>query len=168
MLTLNRPRQLEVGQAHRDYIIKVLLNGLTGPIGDKSYPGGIMVPMGSNSDEWIADVGSYVRNSFGNQAMFITPAQVAATRKASTRKTPWTLSELEASVPAALTNTAQWKVSASHNPEAAANPIGSSGARWDSGAAQQPGMWFQIELPDAVTVTELQLDSAAPGPVSWF
>jgi glucose/arabinose dehydrogenase/mono/diheme cytochrome c family protein len=150
-------------QAHRDYLIKVLLNGLTGPIGDKRYPGGIMVPMGSNSDTWIADVGSYVRNSFGNEAMFITPAQVAATRKATTRKTPWTLPELEASVPAALTNTAQWKVSASHNSEAAPNPLGSSGARWDSGAAQQPGMWFQIELPDAFTVTEVQLDSAAPG-----
>jgi len=36
-------------------------------------------------------------------------------------------------------------------------------ARWDSGAAQRPGMWYQIELPDVVTVTELQLDSAAPG-----
>jgi mono/diheme cytochrome c family protein len=150
-------------QEHRDYIIQVLLNGLTGPIADKSYPGGIMVPMGSNSDEWIADVASYVRNSFGNQAMFVTPSQVAAVRKATTRKTPWTLPELEASVPARLTNTSQWKLTASHNAEAAANPVGSAGARWDSGAAQAPGMWFQIELPSPATVSEVQLDSAPPG-----
>src|SRR6185437_7050899 len=116
-------------QEHRDYIIKVLLNGLTGPIADKSYPGGIMVPMGSNSDEWIADVASYVRNSFGNQALFVTPSQVAAVRKATTRKTPWTLPELEASVPKRLTNTSEWKLTASHNAEAASNPIGSTGGR---------------------------------------
>jgi mono/diheme cytochrome c family protein len=150
-------------QEHRDYIIKVLLNGLTGPIADKSYPGGIMVPMGSNSDEWIADVASYVRNSFGNQAMFVTPAQVAAVRKATTRQTPWTLPELEASVPARLTNTSQWTLTASHNPEAAANAVSSGSARWDSGVAQAPGMWFQIELPSPTTVSEVQLDSTPPG-----
>ncbi|MGH9374135.1 MAG: DUF7133 domain-containing protein, partial [Vicinamibacterales bacterium] len=34
---------------HRDYVIKVLLHGLTGPIGDQEYPGGVMVPMGTNT-----------------------------------------------------------------------------------------------------------------------
>ena len=113
------PRVLD----HRNYIINVLLHGLTGPVGDKNYPGGIMVPMGSNSDEWIADVSSYVRNSFGNRAMFVTPQQVAAARKASTRKAPWTAGELEAAVPRLLTNTSQWKATASANAEAAANVV---------------------------------------------
>jgi glucose/arabinose dehydrogenase/mono/diheme cytochrome c family protein len=148
---------------HRDYIIKVLLNGLTGPLGDKSYPGGVMVPMGSNSDGWIADVASYVRNNFGNQAMFITPEQVAAARKTDTRKTPWTLAELEAAVPTLLTNTSEWKATASHNAEAAGNAITARTGRWDTGAPQQAGMWFQLELPEATTVTEVQLDSAPPG-----
>jgi len=50
---------------------------MTGPIEDKSYPGGVMVPMGSNTNDWIADIASYVRNSFGNTGAFVTPEQVA-------------------------------------------------------------------------------------------
>ena len=53
---------------HRDYVIKVLLNGLTGDIDGKTYGTAVMVPMGSNTDQWIADVASYVRNAFGNTA----------------------------------------------------------------------------------------------------
>ena len=153
------PRVLD----HRNYIINVLLHGLTGPVGDKNYPGGIMVPMGSNSDEWIADVSSYVRNSFGNRAMFVTPQQVAAARKASTRKAPWTAGELEAAVPRLLTNTSQWKASASANAEAAANVVTAGAGRWDTAGPQQPGMWFQVELPEATNVAEVQIDAAAPG-----
>ena len=72
--------------------------------------------------------------------------------------------ELLPRVPALLTNTSEWKVSASHNAEAAANVVSPEpGARWDTGAPQQPGMWFQIELPQAYTVAELQIDSVATG-----
>ena len=114
--------------------ISVLLHGLTGPIGDKEYPGGVMVPMGTNTDQWIADVANYVRNSFGNSGLFVTPQQVAFARAGTPRKTPWTLPELEAALPKALTNQAEWKLSASHNSEAAANATGTTpGARWDTG-----------------------------------
>jgi mono/diheme cytochrome c family protein len=152
-------------QGHREYVTQVLLNGLTGSIEDKSYPGGVMVPMGTNTDEWIADVASYVRNSFGNSAGLVTVNQVAAARKTAPRKTPWTLAELLPIVPTPLANTAEWKLSASHNTAAAANALGTTpGARWESGAPQQPVMWFQIELPQAVTVAELQMDAMATGP----
>jgi hypothetical protein len=149
---------------HRDYVIKVLLHGLTGPLGDKEYPGGVMVPMGTNTDEWISDVANYVRNSFGNSGMFITPAQVAFVRGHAARKAPWTLPELEGSLPRAMTNAAEWRLSASHNSEAATNATGTvPGGRWDTaGAAQQPGMWFQIELPQPAAVTEVQIDTAVP------
>ncbi len=40
-------------QGHRDYVINVLLNGLTGPVDGRTYTE-VMVPMASNSDEWIA------------------------------------------------------------------------------------------------------------------
>ena len=30
-----------------------------------------MVPMGQNTDDWIASIGSYVRNAFGNRASLI-------------------------------------------------------------------------------------------------
>jgi mono/diheme cytochrome c family protein/glucose/arabinose dehydrogenase len=152
------PRVLE----HRDYIVNVLLNGLTGPIGTASYPGGIMVPMGSNSDEWIADVASYVRNSFGNSALFVEPEQVAAVRKSDTRKTPWTVAELDAVVPKLLTNTSAWKLTASQNSDAAVNAVTPGTGRWDTGATQAAGMWFQIELPEPVIVTDVQLEAAVP------
>ena len=59
---------------HRDYVIKTLLHGLTGPIDGKIYPQ-VMVAMGSNKDQWIADITSYVRNSFGNTGTFVTTAR---------------------------------------------------------------------------------------------
>ena len=34
---------------------------------------------------------------------------------------------------------------------------------WNSGEPQKAGMWFQVELPDAVSVAELQFDAAAGG-----
>jgi hypothetical protein len=74
------------------------------------------------------------------------------------------LPELEAALPKALANQAEWKLSASHNAEAAVNATGTTaGARWDTaGAAQQAGMWFQIELPQAARVAEVQIDTALP------
>jgi hypothetical protein len=123
-----------------------------------------MVPMGTNTDQWIADISNYVRNSFGNSGPFVTTEQVAFVRSRTPRKSPWTLPELEASLPRRLTNQSSWIVTASHNVEAAPNAIGETfGARWDTaGNPQQPGMWFQIELPQPVSVTEVQIDSAVP------
>ena len=67
---------------HRDYIIKALLHGLTGPVNGVTYTD-VMIPMGQNRDEWIAAVASYVRNAFGNRASMITPADVARVRAAT-------------------------------------------------------------------------------------
>jgi mono/diheme cytochrome c family protein len=151
--------------AHRDYVIRVLLAGLQGPVDGKTYNGGaVMVSMAANDDAWIADVASFVRNSFGNNAGFVTPAQVADVRKAmAARRVPWTVAELLPTVPTLLTNSAEWKLRASHNAAAAANAAGATpGARWDSGAPQAPGMWLEIELPAVTTISEVQIDSAAP------
>jgi len=151
-----------VGNA--DYITKVLLFGLTGEIEGKNYPGGVMVPMGTNTDEWIADVASYVRNSFGNAAPFVTPERVTAVRKANPRTSMWSFAELVSTTPMPLTNQSQWKATASHNPDAAANGINGEGTtRWESAAAQEPGMWFQIELPQPANVVEVLVDTLAGG-----
>ena len=149
---------------HRDYVIKVLLHGLSGPLDGKEYNGGaVMVPMGANTDEWISDVGNFVRNAFGNTARpYVTAEEVARVRKTTSRRTPWTLPELEPTVPALLENMPEWKLSASHNPDAVQNLIAGAG-RWDTGAAQEPGTWFQIELPAATTLAEVQFDSAPGG-----
>jgi mono/diheme cytochrome c family protein/glucose/arabinose dehydrogenase len=149
-------------QGHRDYVVKTLLHGMTGPVDEKLYAAGVMVPMGTNRDEWIADVSSYVRNSFGNYGAFVTAADVARVRRATdSRKTMWTLPELEASLPRLLTAQPDWKATASDNPARAASAFTFLG--WSTGAPQQPGMWFQIELPAPVMLTELQFDSAGAG-----
>src|SRR6266511_3663946 len=120
-----------------------------------------VVAMGTVNDEWRAAVGSYVRNNFGNSGGFITPADVARVRAATAdRKTFWTLAELLASMPVALF-TEGWKATASHNTDAAAGALTLTG--WNAGASQQAGMWFQIELPRAETIAEIQFQSPPPG-----
>ena len=124
-------------QAHRDYIIKVLLQGMSGPIAGKTYPD-VMAPLGNtSSDEWVAGVASYVRSSFGNNAGMVTPADVARVRKETAgRKTPWTYPELEASLPRLL-DAQQWKLTASHSADAAAGAPSLRG--WSSARASSRG-----------------------------
>ena len=145
-------------QGHRDLVIKVLLQGMTGPIDGKKYPD-VMAPLGGGStDEWVAGVASFVRTSFGNSGGMVTPADVARVRKETAgRKTPWTLPELEASLPRVL-DAGPWKLTASHGAETAAGAATLRG--WSSGVPQAPDMWFTVELPQPVAVTELQFESS--------
>mgnify|MGYP006282027285 CR=1 FL=1 len=67
-------------------LIRLVLHGLMGPIevNGAKYPGQVpMTAFKSLSDEEIAGVLTYVRNSFGNAAAPIKPAQVAAEREAT-------------------------------------------------------------------------------------
>jgi mono/diheme cytochrome c family protein/glucose/arabinose dehydrogenase len=141
---------------HRDYVIKTLLHGMTGPLDGRTY--GVMVPMGANSDEWVASVASYIRSGFGTTDWLITPADVAKVRaETASRTSPWTFPELERTLPRALVADAAWKASASHNVAAAGGGLNFSG--WSSDAPQESGMWYQVELPSAVTFTEIQFES---------
>jgi mono/diheme cytochrome c family protein len=146
-------------QGHRDYVIKVLLHGLTGPLAGKTYTQ-VMLPMGAQKDDWIAAVASHVRNDFGNTGTFVMPADVARVRAATAgRKTMWTVPELEASLPGLLQPDPSWKVTASHNLPAAGDALTIVG--WPSGAPQQAGMWVQVELPQPLTLTEVQFNTPA-------
>ncbi len=148
-------------QGHREYVIKTLLNGMTGPLAGQTYTQ-VMLPMGAQNDQWIANVASYVRNEFGNTAAFISPAEVARVRAATaSRKTMWTYPELEVTLPRLLPVDPTWKATASHNVERAAS--GLTLAAWTSGMPQAPDMWFQVELPQAAMITEVQFDAGAPG-----
>jgi putative membrane-bound dehydrogenase-like protein len=147
--------------SHRDYVIKTLLHGLTGPLAGQTFSQ-VMLPMGAQTDQWIANIASYIRNDFGNSASFVTAADVARVRAATaSRKTPWTFAELEATVPRALPTDATWKATASHNAERAGNAL--TLAAWTTVVPQEPGMWLQVELPQPVTIAEIQFDSGAPG-----
>ncbi len=82
--------------AGKNIAINILLHGMTGPVDGQTYAAA-MVPMRDNDDAWIAAVLSYVRNSFGNRAPLMTPADVALVRgKNAARPLPWTAAELMA------------------------------------------------------------------------
>ena len=154
--------------AHKDYAIKTVLHGLTGPIDGATYSN-VMIPMGDNTDEWVAAIVSFIRNTFGNQASFVSPADVARARAKTKGRTGfWTVEELEGSVPTLIAAHAGWKASASHLPGNAPRALGivAPGARpapggWSSGERQQPGMWFQVDMAAPATVAEITFDSPA-------
>ena len=139
--------------------ILVLLHGMTGDIAGKKFEGQ-MIPMATNDDTWIASVLSYARNNFGNHAGFIQPADVAALRASTAARTqPWTYTELHNSLPQPLPNRQTWKATASHNSESAKLALdGNIETRFDTRAGQEPGMWFQVELPTPTEISGLFLD----------
>jgi mono/diheme cytochrome c family protein len=162
---------------HRNYVVQAILHGLTGPIDGQSYSQ-VMIPLAQNTDEWIADVSSFVRNSFGNAGGFVTPADVARVRAATgTRSAPWTVEELERAVPRPLVPDERWRVTASHDGQPAARSANAAGGYnfqvsaagalsylgWTTGVPQEPGMWLQIELPEPARLAEVQFTSSSVG-----
>jgi mono/diheme cytochrome c family protein len=85
--------------ADRTTAVRILLHGLTGPIEGKTYSS-IMPSMAANSDDWIAQVASYVRYEFGGYTRgvspVVTPQDVRKVREANSgRDKAWTITELE-------------------------------------------------------------------------
>ena len=62
-------------------LLRILMQGLSGPIDGKSYPT-LMPPVADNTDEWIAAVANYVRYEFGGPPP--RPAPPTATPPTST------------------------------------------------------------------------------------
>ncbi len=93
----------------KDTLINIVLHGLTGPIKGKRYPVD-MPPMGSNNDEWVSSVLSYLRFNLGVPEKYsnaippsffpqllVRPDEVKKVREASaSRNKPWTKEELNA------------------------------------------------------------------------
>ncbi len=146
--------------SHRDAIAYILLNGISGPVGGKTFDAQ-MVPMNSNNDEWIAAVGSYVRNSFGNHGAVLKAADVKRIREETKdRKEPWTAESLHAMLPQPLDSSA-WKAMASDAADKAALAIDNqSKTLWSTKTNQQTGQWFQVELPTESTISGVRLDQS--------
>jgi len=144
----------------RDGLLCVVLKGLTGPVNGHTYSA-LMVPMESNNDEWVASVTSYVRENFGRRAGLVSPKDVAAIRaEIQPRTQPWTQPELQAVLPQSITNRAGWKLTSSHRADTAGLAVdGKMDTRFDTGATQIPGMWFQLELPQPTRISCVHLDS---------
>jgi len=151
-------------QGHPEYVVKTMLHGLTGDLEGKEYEG-VMIAMNSNDDDYIASILSYIRNDFGNTASFIQPKYVAQIRsETSSRTRNYSFDELIQEVPKAMRLQDNWKVSASST---ALQGVGSTrdpayafGFKgWKTEEVQQPAMWFQVELPTAAQLAEIQFDA---------
>ncbi len=70
--------------ADKDRSIRIVLQGLSGEIAvnEKKY-NGVMVPLNNLSDEEVANVLTYVRNSFGNAGDAVLPPEVRKVRSES-------------------------------------------------------------------------------------
>lgn len=76
-------------------LIRILLNGLSGPIRGTTYPDA-MPALGGNNDEYIASVLSYIRSDFGNKGSVVLAEDVATVRKAvGSRSAGYTMPELD-------------------------------------------------------------------------
>lgn len=86
-------------QGNNKRVAGIVLFGLTGPVtinGETHAYSGVMQAWGATlTDEKIANILTYVRQAWGNQAPPITPDQIGAARKAfEGRSKPWTQEEL--------------------------------------------------------------------------
>lgn len=74
-----------------------ILHGMTGPVLVKGTTYNSMMPaVAGLSDGDIADVVTYVRNSFGNTGAVVSEDEVKAIKaKYADRKTPWTAEEFQ-------------------------------------------------------------------------
>ncbi|MCM2373111.1 DUF7133 domain-containing protein [Aporhodopirellula aestuarii] len=148
-------------RGHKARLGRILLQGLIGPIDNKTYADGLMMPLASNPDAWIADVANYVRNSWDNQASMIQPSDIRRIREeTASRIGPWTMKDLDYYDPPSLKNRTEWKITASANQKNVSQAIdGVNSTRWDTAARQSPGMWFAIELPEPMIVMSVELDT---------
>ena len=78
-------------QAGDDALVRIVLHGKETPA-----RGFVMPPWRQFDDAQLAAILTYVRREFGNQAVVITPAKVAAVRAATNERVkPWTDAELD-------------------------------------------------------------------------
>ena len=139
----------------------ITLNGLKGPIDGKDY--GVMMPLSNNSDEYIAEVLSFIRHSWNNKASIVSTKDVQTTRKdLKKHKEMFTLHTLYDHYPALLNNKKKWKVTASVNNDKNSlkriNDNKTKG-RWTSMKIIDKGFYVQIELPTVEGIKGLKMSA---------
>jgi len=140
-------------------LARIVLQGLMGPVDGKTYPG-VMAAMASNDDAWIADVLTFVRNSWGNEASLVTEQEIAKIRsELKRRRMPWTLGQLERFDPVLLARK-RWQLKSNRSRGQLKHAVdGKSSSRWTSNRPQQAGTWLTVELPEATELTGIDLET---------
>lgn len=147
-------------QGHPEYAIKVVLHGMDGAIEGKTYAGNMMASMKDQSDQWVADVVSYIRSELSNDASFVSPEQVAVVRaKTSAQTAMYKYNDLLSQTPYELAAN-ELKATASHvfSTRIGGNASAQSAFNyegWSTGGRQEKGMWYQVEFPKEVKLAEV-------------
>lgn len=152
-------------------VIAIVLHGLQGKIDGVDY-GAPMVPMNSYSDAELANVLTYIRNSFGNRAPLVSPASVAARRAADAgHSNYWTLDELTREIPALAVprerfkRRAEWKLAVNMEardgspPEAMLDGDPKTGY-FTKGVKPFPVESLTVELPARSRIMGIDVDSS--------
>lgn len=150
-------------------LINLVLNGMEGQIDGVSYVGGMMPSIASNGDEYIANVLTYIRSEFGNNASMIRTEDVAAIKALyPDRETMWTQDAVEQQFSQPLNNKSLWKISTNfdqHRTMTAKYLVDGLGRNGDgrpwfgSQGDRTAGDAITIELPAAAYLTEVVLGS---------
>jgi len=137
----------------------LVLKGLKGPIDGKDY--GVMPPLESNSDEYIAEVISYIRHSWQNKASAVSTKDVQVVRKdVKKQKDMFSLKSLYERYPSILDNKKKWKISANvNNDRNALDKLKKPTKRWTSMKPMEKGYYIQIQLPQVEEIQGLQMSS---------
>jgi hypothetical protein len=150
--------------------IAILLDGLQGMVDGVDY-GAPMVPMSSYSDAELANVLTYIRNSFGNRAPAVEPTAIAARRAAdSARSSYWALEDLTKQIPALAVprerfkRRAEWKLAVNMEARDNSPPEAMLDGDPDTGYITKgfkpfPVESLTIELPARSKVMGIEIDS---------
>jgi len=150
--------------------IAIVLHGLQGAVDGVDY-GAPMVPMNSYSDAELANVLTYIRNSFGNRAPAVAPETVAARRAADAGRTNyWTLAELTSQIPALgvpralFKRRAEWKLAANmaardNSPLEAMLDGDPKTGYFTQDVKPFPLEWLTVELPARSRIVGIDIDS---------
>jgi hypothetical protein len=151
--------------------IAIVLHGLQGKLDGVDY-GAPMVPMNSYSDAELANVLTYIRNSFGNRASVVEPAAVAARRAtAAGRSNYWTLEELARQIPALAVprerfrRRAEWKLAVNMEAREGSPPEAMLDGDPKTGYVTKaskpfPVEWLTVELPARSRIVGIVMDSS--------
>lgn len=151
---------------NKDASIAIVLHGLQGLVDEVDYHAP-MIPMSSYSDEELANVLTYIRNSFGNRSSAIQPADIKAGRTSPKPENgDWTMDSLETELPYLTESTDrftrrnEWKFTAHTAPELVALALDdNTSTQYEIPRTAYAGHWITIELPATSTINSIIMDS---------
>ncbi|WP_158969628.1 c-type cytochrome [Paraglaciecola sp. L3A3] len=152
-------------QGNSAALINLVMHGMQGEIDGVAYTGGMMPSIASNGDDYVANVLTYIRNDFQNEASLITTEDVAKVKEINKdREQMWTQKELQTKFSKELTNKPKWKTTANFESHRRLNLDklidAKFGPPFSTKGFKEKGQAITIELPNIAIISEVVIDSS--------